>query len=240
VATSFRSGAFPSASRRTALLTRLQLQRVLRWEPTGFRKIWPTLEAIEGWRYRQDLVVLYLLARELSAAGLTLEIGSYKGLGTVALALGSRDGGHGTVHTVDPHTGDRQALEAAGAPLPSSEADLERNLAEAGVADSVVAHTALSDELFARWDGSPLRFLFVDGWHAYDAVTSDLRNWVPLLSLGGAVLVDDYDNYPEVAQATDDQRELLPPHRVRAGRMRLFHDRPLPPSVARYLRIPWG
>lgn len=238
--TSFRSGTFPSASRRTALVTRLQLQRLLRWEPVGFRQAWPTLEAIEGWRYRQDLALLYLLARDVSAPGLTLEIGSYKGLGTVALALGARDGGHDTVHTVDPHTGDRQALEAAGAALPSSEADFERNLKEAGFADSVVAHTALSDELFERWNGSPLRLLFVDGWHSYDAVASDLRNWVPLLSPGGAVLVDDYDNYPDVAQAVEDAGDLLPTGRARAGRMRLFHDGPLPESVRRYLRIPWG
>jgi MMP 1-O-methyltransferase len=240
VATSFRSGAFPSASRRSAVLTRLQLQRLLGWEPEGFRDVWPTLEVIEGWRYRQDLVVLYLLARELPAAGLTLEIGSYKGLATVALAVGARDGGHDDVHTVDPHTGDRQALEAAGTPLPSSEADLKRNLSEAGVADSVVAHTARSDELFARWDGATLRFLFVDGWHSYDAVTSDLRNWVPLLNRGSAVLVDDYDNYPDVARATDDARELAPLRSARAGRMRLFHDGELPPCVRRYLRIPWG
>jgi len=240
VAASFRSGVFPSTSRRSALVSRLQLQRLLGWEPDGFRAEWPTLEAIEGWRYRQDLVVLYLLARELPGHGLTLEIGSYKGLGTVALAFGVRDGGHDTVHTVDPHTGDRQALEAAGEALPSSEAELERNLSEAGVADSVVAHTARSDDLFERWDGSALRFLFVDGWHSYDAVKSDLRNWVPLLGPGGAVLVDDYDNYPEVEQATDDQRDLLPPHRARAGRMRLFHTRLLPSTVRRYLRIPWG
>jgi hypothetical protein len=58
------------------------------------------------------------------------------------------------VHTVDSHTGDRQALEAAGEPLPSSEADLQRNLSEAGVADTVVAHTARSDDLFDRWDGT--------------------------------------------------------------------------------------
>lgn len=240
MAASFRPGAFPSASHRSAALTRLQPQRLLRWEPAGFQDVWPTLEAIEGWRYRQDLVVLYLLARELPASGLTLEIGSYKGLGTAALAFGARDGGHDTVHTVDPHTGDRQALEAAGAELPSSEADLRRNLSVAGVADAVVAHTARSDELAARWDGAPLRLLFVDGWHSYDAVASDLRNWAPLVSPGGAVLVDDYDNYPGVAQATDDARDLLPPQCVRAGRMRLFHERPLPPNVRRYLRIPWG
>ncbi len=69
---------------------------------------------------------------------------------------------------------------------------------------------ARSDELFARRDGFPLRFLLVDGWHSYDAVTSDL------------------------------QRDLLPSHRAPAGRMRLFHDRPLPANIRRYLRIPWG
>lgn len=231
---------FPAGSRRCALNTRLEWQRRLRWEPTEFRRAWEALKAIEGWRYRQDLVLLYLLARDLAGPGVTVEIGSYKGLSTAALAFGARDGGHEKVHTVDPHTGDRQALETAGVERLLSQEDFQRNIAGAGIADIVVAYTMTSDELAARWTGTPIRFLFVDGWHSYDAVRSDLRNWVPLVTARGAVLIDDYANYPEVAQAVDDSGDALPLRRVRAGRMHLSSNAPLPPAVQRFLRLPWG
>lgn len=231
---------FPPKSRRGALISPLQLQRRLGWEPPEFRRAWEVLRGIEGWRYRQDLVLLYLLARDLEDPGVTVEIGSYKGLATTALAFGIRDGRHEKVHTVDPHTGDRQALEAGDLGQRSSEEDLKRSIATAGVDDVVVAYTTTSDELAARWDDTQVRLLFVDGWHSYDAVSSDLHNWVPLLTPAGAVLVDDYYNYAEVAQAVDDARDVLPPRGTRAGRMHLASHRPLPAAVRRYLGIPWG
>lgn len=226
-----------------AALTRLQAQRLLGWEPPAFARLArETLFTgrIEGWRYRQDLALLYLLARDVPGRGVTVEIGSFKGLATVALANGIRHGDHEPVHTIDPHTGDRQDLERLGVDELSSEAEFRRNIAEAGVDSVVVAYTATSDELSARWQGGPVRVLFVDGWHGYDAVTSDLRNWVPRLTPDGVVVIDDYANYDEVRAAVDDAADVLPPQRRRAGRMRLAHGSPLPPDVARFLRVPWG
>lgn len=231
---------FPPATWRGAINTKLQWQSRLGWEPKEFKRIAPTLSGIEGWRYRQDLVLLYLLARDLPSGGVTLEIGSYKGLATTALAFGVRDGAHDQVHTVDPHTGDLQALEAAGVDRLSSEDDFKRNLARAGIGEHVVPYTATSDELANRWGGMSIRLLFIDGWHSYDAVSSDLRTWVPLVVPSGAVLVDDYHNYPQVTQAVDDAGDLLPSRRAHVGRMLLASHQPLPGAVARYLRIPWG
>lgn len=218
----------------------MQWQRRLGWEPEEFKRLAPTLSRIEGWRYRQDLVLLYLLSRDLPPGGVTLEIGSYKGLATTALAFGVRDGAHDRVHTVDPHTGDLQALEAAGVDRLPSEDDFKRNVARAGIAEHIVSYTMTSDELATRWEGGPIRLLFVDGWHSYDGAGSDLRNWVPLVVPSGVVVVDDFHNYPEVRRAVEDAGELLPPRRRRAGRMHLASRQPLPSDVERYLRIPWG
>jgi predicted O-methyltransferase YrrM len=227
----------------SSAFTRLQLQRLLGWEPPAFRRLAKDVlytGMIEGWRYRQDLALLYLLARDVPGPGVTLEIGSFKGLATVALARGADQGGRGAVHTVDPHTGDRQDLEARGVGELSSLEQFRRNLAYADVVDQVVAYTMTSDELAQQWPGHRIRLLFVDGWHSYDAVASDLRNFVPLLTEEAVVVVDDYANYDEVKAAVHDAGDLLPPHRLRAGRMRLAHRAPLPASVARFLRIPWG
>jgi hypothetical protein len=97
-----------------------------------------------------------------------------------------------------------------------------------------------SDALAEQWPATPIRVLFIDGWHGYDAVASDVRNWVPLLTEHGVVVIDDYANYDEVRQAVTDNRGLLPSRQRRAGRMWLASPDDLPLSVARILRIPWG
>src|SRR5262249_44166490 len=80
-----------------AAFTRLQAQRWMGLEPPEFRTLARTLLCtgqIGGWRYRQDLCLLYLLGREIPGPGVTLEIGSFKGLATTALAYGVRHGSH--------------------------------------------------------------------------------------------------------------------------------------------------
>jgi predicted O-methyltransferase YrrM len=199
------------------------------------------LRPIEGWRYRQDLALLYLLARDVPGPEPVLEIGSYRGLSTTALALGlSDDGQRSGLHAVDPHTGDRQDLAQSGETIKPSEDQYRANIEQAGIAGYVTTHVMTSDELADQWEGTTLRVLFIDGWHSYDAVRRDIETWVPLVSSAGVVLIDDYRNYDEVRQAVDDMAEVLPPRHRRAGRMWLGHTEPLPRSVERLLSIRWG
>lgn len=226
----------------SSVVTRANLHALLRREPRGFGRLHrDILRSIEGWRYRQDLALLYLLARDVSGEEAILEIGSYRGLSTTALALGVGDrAAGGTVHAVDPHTGDRQDLEQSGVAIKPSEEQFRANLADAGVDRYVTPHVMTSDTLASSWPGSPLRVLFIDGWHSYDAVRRDIENWAPLVTEAGVVLIDDYRNYDEVRQAVDDMANTLPPSGRRAGRMWLAHRAPLPSSVLRLLSIPWG
>lgn len=220
--------------------TRINWNRWAGLEPDGFAALHSsTLRGIEGWRYRQDLALLFALARDLPGDGVTLEIGSFKGLATTALAMGCHLGGRAGVHTVDPHTGDRQDLDARGIDERPSLEDFRMNIAAAGVDHLVTSHVMTSDDLSLCWDAGGIRLLFVDGWHSYDAVRSDLANWVPRCDPGSVVVVDDYRNYPEVAQAVDDSVEL-PAVRERAGRMIVAHGGELPHSARRMLRLPWG
>lgn len=225
-----------------SLLTRANVQRLAGREPTGFADHYEsTLRSIEGWRYRQDLALLYALARDVPGDETVLEIGSFKGLATTALALGVRDRPEATpVHTVDPHTGDKQDLEWSGLEVKPSEADFRQNIAAAGVADDVTAHVMTSDQLASEWDGSRIRVLFIDGWHGYEAVRSDIANWVPLLSDQGVVVIDDYLNYDDVRRAVDESDALAKLRLRRAGRMKLGHRSPLPEQPERLLTIPWG
>lgn len=223
-------------------IARLDLHRRLGLEPPAFGHHHDErLRHIEGWRYRQDLALLYTLARDVPGEEAVLEIGSYRGLSTTALALGIQDRSRPTaLHAVDPHTGDRQDLERSGLDLKPSEMEFRRNIERAGVAELVVAHVMTSDELAGRWERPALRVLFIDGWHSYDAVRKDIANFAPLVTSSGVVLIDDHLNYEDVRRAVDDSGPLLPPHHERAGRMWLGHHGTLPPMVRRLLRLPWG
>jgi hypothetical protein len=48
----------------------------------------------------------------------------------------------------------------------------------------------------------PIDFLFVDGWHEYNAVLEDVRGFGALLTDSGVVCIDDVTTYAEVDEAS--------------------------------------
>ena len=40
----------------------------------------------------------------------------------------------------------------------------------------------------------PIRLLFIDGLHTYEAVAADIRDWAPRVVPGGIIVFDDYMN----------------------------------------------
>ena len=104
---------------------------------------------------------------------------------------------------IDPHTGDRQQLEALSAEqLPSFEL-FSQHCRAAGVADIVDARVATSLEAADGWS-EPVDLLYVDGWHSYDAVIADGEAWLPYLRPSGGVIFDDYAVYPGVRDAVHE------------------------------------
>jgi cephalosporin hydroxylase len=133
-----------------------------------------------------------------------VEIGSYLGRSTVFFALALEHvNSDGRVVAIDPHTGDRQQLEALSAErLPTFEL-FGQHLRAAGVEHLVEAHVATSLEVAAGWT-QPVDLLYVDGWHSYDAVFADGEAWLPHLSSSGVVVFDDYNAYDDVREGIHD------------------------------------
>lgn len=168
-----------------------------------FARVWSRASAIPGWLEEPSAAALVLIMAETRPTTV-VEIGSYLGRSTVLFgaALQEMDIPGGRVIAIDPHTGDRQHLEKMGAAtLPSL--DLFRHhIRAAGVAEIVTPVVEDSARVGSRWDQT-IGFLYVDGWHSYDAVTSDGRLYLPHLGPEGVVVFDDYGRYPEVAEAVD-------------------------------------
>jgi Methyltransferase domain len=109
----------------------------------------------------------------------------------------------GRVTAIDPHTGDRHHLKHLGiTELPSL--DLFRlHIQAAGASDLVDVIVSTSHEASVGWS-EPIDFLFIDGWHSYDAVMTDGHDWIPHLTDRAVVVFDDVSSTNEVARAVSD------------------------------------
>jgi glycosyltransferase involved in cell wall biosynthesis/predicted O-methyltransferase YrrM len=151
---------------------------------------------------------LYSIAETKRGNGEIVEIGSCFGRSTIYLAEGARHAGRGTVWAVDPHTGD---IAWDLGHVSTYEVFL-RNIRKFGVESRVKPLKMTSKEAAHAWNRTPIRILFIDGWHSYEAVTEDILLWFPHVLPGGLIVFDDYSNpeFPGVRQAVDEQLQKLP------------------------------
>lgn len=169
----------------------------------AFVDAWSVVENIPGWLNRTNAAALFEIIANQEPSTI-VEIGSYLGRSTVLLSLATTQSRRpATVFAVDPHTGDRQQLERLGAETLPSFQLFKENCRAAGVLDIVHPLVATSRAAGEGWD-QDIDFLYVDGWHSYEAVIEDGRTWLPHLSPGGIAVFDDFVAYPEVARAVDD------------------------------------
>ncbi len=145
------------------------------------QKIYGGVSDREAW-------LLHELARLVPPGGTVVEIGSWLGRSSIALAMGLRANAV-RLHTVDDHRG----IENAPPGLPSGPQAREmffENLQRAGVRDLIEHHNVSSDDLAPQWK-LPIDLLFVDGCHEYDAARRDTMNYAPHVKPGGVVIFHD-------------------------------------------------
>lgn len=199
-------------------------------DPDDFRAAWDWVSPILHWDHRPSARRLWNLARHLDPVlGTIVEIGSFLGNSTIYLALAG-----GEVHAVDPHS-DASMAQVPGAFKPSGRSTSDQfigNLEQFGVRDRVCYHRTPSIEAARTWAGGPIRLLYVDGLHEYQAVLDDFDSWRPHLAAEHVVLFDDY-LWPEVAAAVNERRrDTKPNHFYVRGGQAMFSTSPLPLRVA--------
>jgi predicted O-methyltransferase YrrM len=127
-----------------------------------------------------------------------VEIGSWKGRSTIALALGVRGRGAGRVYAIDPHTGSKEHQEVLG--RVDTFGDFLHNIKKAGVAEVVEPIQSTSHDASRRFKANSVHVLFIDGSHEYLDVLRDIEDWAPLLRDGAIVALND-PLYPGVNRA---------------------------------------
>lgn len=159
---------------------------------------------IDGQVAASEARELYALAVNVASEQVIVEIGSFRGRSTVALALGALSGNGARVFAVDPYVEFEGIL--GGRFGPEDRAALYGNLTRARLGH-VVAVVSLHSKTAARaWDSSNVGLLWIDGDHRYEAVRADVDMWYPHVSPGGIIAFHDI-HVPDVErvirQATD-------------------------------------
>ena len=190
----------------SAAVRRYQWERIRQLLPPEFDAAWTAAGGVPGWFEQRQAAAFTLAVQALRPDPTVVEIGSYLGRSAVFEArILSALGRGGRVTAIDPHTGDRQHLARLGLEeLPTW--DLFRYFVESLDPDGRVDMVrATSMDAAKDWSGGEIDLLYIDGWHAYDAVLEDGEQWLPRLADDGIVVFDDYGSYADdVARAVDD------------------------------------
>jgi hypothetical protein len=164
-------------------------------------------EPIQGWMSVKEL---QWLAATAQACQVIVEVGSWKGRSTKALATHVS----GLVYAVDHWRGsanDRGETRNEVAKRGSNAvfADFLSNLSREVESRKVIPIQAESSEavqmLQSALDGEGAGLVFLDGDHAYESVKRDIKNYRQFVRKGGVFAGHDYSStWPGVIKAVDE------------------------------------
>lgn len=170
---------------------------------------------ITGWLTESQAEWLFAQAVDSTLSGNVVEIGSAWGRSSVCLGLGLRVAAihnevYSKVYCVDPHTGSegfRNQLQDAAKEFSSLDG-FKRNVNRFDLQDYVIPIVASSEDAAKHWTHSPIKLLFIDGWHSFDAVCIDILGWVNFMVPNGIIVLHDY-HHAGVRNAIDYCMEQL-------------------------------
>jgi hypothetical protein len=137
-----------------------------------------------------DECALYAEARNLRE-GCIVEIGSYRGRSTAALALGTLAGFNVPVYAIEPHETFTGAY--GGRFGPADRAIFFKNMLALGIAETVRLVSLSSEYVTEIWP-MPVGLLWVDGDHTLRGVQRDIVCWHPHLRPDAVIIFDDATN----------------------------------------------
>lgn len=159
---------------------------------------------IEGWMSHEELGWLALMAKK---AKTIIEVGSWRGRSTKALALATS----GCVYAVD-HWLDSVNLQYIPGANQTSEIiwkAFQTNLAPEIAQGKVIPIRCNSKTATSQLEALKVPkadLIFIDADHSYEAVKKDVETYLPMLASGGVISGHDYStNFPDVVRAINER-----------------------------------
>jgi predicted O-methyltransferase YrrM len=155
------------------------------------REIREALAGVERTIKGYEIDFLALIAAYPAAGGCVLEIGAFKGASTIVLSKAACAAGDDHIWTVDPFTNPCETDLPEGTCYP----EFQNNLQRAGMDSFVKVFKGLSQDLAKEWR-EPIRVLWIDGDHRYEATKQDFELFRPFLADGAIVAFHDVLGLP--------------------------------------------
>lgn len=158
-------------------------------------------------------------AAALHADAIMIEVGVWKGAGTLAMARQMRArSGSGAIVAVDTWLGSSEHwLDRRMPRRPDGRPEIYEtflsNIVREGLTDYIVPlplDSAGAADVLTQL-GILAGAIHIDAGHSYESASTDLRLWWPILAPGGTLIADDYGNraWPDVARAVDAFRAAV-------------------------------
>jgi predicted O-methyltransferase YrrM len=147
------------------------------------------LNSLTGGLRPEEVEYLYGRAQQV-AAGVIVEIGSFRGKSAATMALGVMDGPRPEtrIFCVEPHEHFRGVF--GGIFGPQDRGPFYETMVRFGCSH-LVSLVGIKSEVAAAGWREPIGLLFIDGDHTYPGVKKDAELWLPKLLVGGLVVFDD-------------------------------------------------
>ncbi len=150
-----------------------------------FARAWPLIDSIDGFlESPHQERWLFGAALSLPEGSTIVEVGSYKGRSTSALAFACTGTGK-RVFAIDTFDGNEADFHERG-----FLGTFLGNLEERGLSGCVTAMPGRSVEIAAEWR-RPINLLFIDGSHVFQDVVADFQGFFPHVVPGGIVALHD-------------------------------------------------
>lgn len=143
------------------------------------------VDRVEGMISLDEADLLFRLAAQADGTGCVVEVGSFRGRSTVALAYGASSS---PVFAIEPHESFAGVL--GGTFGPEDRAGFFRAMLRSRCYERVRL-VNLSSEIVAPGWREPVRLLWIDGDHSYEGVRRDWETWKPHLIQHAVVAFDD-------------------------------------------------
>jgi MMP 1-O-methyltransferase len=140
---------------------------------------------VPGMLTLDEVDCLYRLGQINQCHGVIVEIGSWQGKSTIALAFGAAKAHREKIYAIDPH-----AIQREEGYLEDTRSAFMANIRRAGVDGQVIPMIMTSKEAARHWS-QPIRLLWIDGDHRYESVKQDFLLWEPFVVDRGIIAMHD-------------------------------------------------
>lgn len=156
------------------------------------------LDRVYGFLDPAETQLLYDLASQVPTHGTIVEIGSYQGKSTIAMAMGAFRP-DAIVYAIDHHS-DMVSVDTRYGMMDN--AFYMENIVNYKLGNVIKTINLPSYDVVKIWT-LPIDLIFIDGAHDYDSVKHDFEQWSPFVR-GWLCFHDTSGHYPEVSQLMDE------------------------------------